>query len=157
MLVRWRLDDGSTAYVGGEFTSVRPSGSPLGTGEVARNHAYAVNVQTGELLPWDPDTNNTVQSIAVSGQTVYLGGTFGTVGDKTHARIAAVDAATGTPIQTFKAKTNGSVNALAIGPAGLYMGGAFRRPTRPRRTTWPRSTWPPAAWCPAGRRARTRR
>ena len=86
---------GSTAYVGGEFTSVRPSGSPLGTGEVVRNHAYAVNVQTGDLLPWDPNTNNTVQSIAVSGQTVYLGGTFGTVGDKTHARVAAVDATTG--------------------------------------------------------------
>ena len=116
---------GSTAYVGGEFTSVRPSGSPLGTGEVERNHAYAVNVQTGELLPWDPDTNNTVQSIAVSGQTVYIGGTFGTVGDKTHARVAAVDPTTGAPIQTFKAKTNGSVNALAIGTTGLYMGGAF--------------------------------
>jgi len=60
---------GSTAYVGGEFTSVRPSGSPLGTGEVVRNHAYAVNVQTGALLPWDPNTNNTVQSIVVSGGT----------------------------------------------------------------------------------------
>jgi len=116
---------GSTAYVGGEFTSVRPSASPLGTGEVVRNHAYAVNVQIGELLPWDPDANNTVQSIAVSGQTVYLGGTFGTVGDKTHARVAAVDATTGAPIQSFKAKTNGSVNALAIGPTGLYLGGNF--------------------------------
>jgi hypothetical protein len=116
---------GSTAYVGGEFTSVRPSGSPLGTGEVVRNHAYAVNVQTGALLPWDPNTNNTVQSIAVSGGTVYLGGTFGTVHGKTHARVAAVDAATGAPVQTFKAKTNGSVNGMAIGPNGLFLGGAF--------------------------------
>jgi hypothetical protein len=116
---------GSTAYVGGQFTSVRPSGSPLGTGEVARSHAYAVDVQTGALLPWDPNTNNTVQSIAVSGGTVYLGGTFGTVQGKTHARIAAVDATTGAPVQTFKAKTNGSVNALAVGPNGLFLGGAF--------------------------------
>ncbi len=116
---------GSTAYVGGEFTSVRPSGSPLGTGEVGRNHAYAINVDTGALLPWDPEANNTVQSIVVSGQTVYLGGTFGTVGGKTHARVAAVDGTTGAAIQTFKAKANGSVNAMAVGPNGLFLGGNF--------------------------------
>jgi trimeric autotransporter adhesin len=116
---------GSTAYVGGEFTSVRPSGSALGAGEVVRNHAYAVDVQTGALLPWDPNANNTVQSIVVSGGTVYLGGTFGTIQGKSHARVAAVDPTTGAPIQTFKAKTNGSVNAMAAGPNGLFLGGAF--------------------------------
>ena len=116
---------GSTAYLGGAFTSVRPSGDPVGTGEVARNHAAAINLETGALLPWDPNTNNTVQAIAVSGSTVYLGGTFGTVGGKTHARVAAVDAATGAAVQTFKAKTNGEVMSLAVGPSGLYLGGSF--------------------------------
>ena len=38
---------GSTAYLGGDFTSVRPSGDPAGTGEVARNHAAAINLETG--------------------------------------------------------------------------------------------------------------
>jgi outer membrane protein assembly factor BamB len=116
---------GSTAYLGGEFTSVRPSGDPVGTGEVARNHAAAIDLSTGALLPWDPNANSTVQTIAVSGSTVYLGGTFGTVGGKTHARVAAVDATTGVPDQVFKAKTNGEVMSLAVGPSGLYMGGAF--------------------------------
>jgi outer membrane protein assembly factor BamB len=116
---------GSTAYLGGEFTSVRPSRSPAGTGEVVRNHAAAIDLETGALLPWDPNANNTVQTIAVSGSTVYLGGTFGTVGGKTHARVAAVDATTGAPNQTFKAKTNGEVMSLAVGPSGLYMGGSF--------------------------------
>jgi PQQ-like domain len=116
---------GSTAYLGGDFTSVRPSGDPVGTGEVERNHAAAINVETGALLPWNPNTNNVVQAIAVSGQTVYLGGTFGTVGGKNHARVAAVDATTGAPIQTFKAKTNGEVMSLAVAPAGLFMGGNF--------------------------------
>ena len=116
---------GSTAYLGGEFTSVRPSGDPVGTGEVARNHAAAINLATGALLPWDPNANNTVQTIALNGQTVYLGGTFGTVGGKTHARVAAVDATTGAPLQAFKAKTNGEVMSLAVGPSGLYMGGSF--------------------------------
>jgi hypothetical protein len=116
---------GSTAYLGGEFTSVRPSGSPAGTGEVVRNHAAAIDLETGALLPWDPNANNTVQTIAVSGSTVYLGGTFGTVGGKTHARVAAVDATTGAPNQSFKAKTNGEVMSLAVGASGLYMGGSF--------------------------------
>ena len=135
---------GSTAYLGGEFTSVRPAGDALGTGEVARNHVAAIDLETGALLPWNPNTNNTVQTIAVAGSTVYLGGTFGTVGGKTHARVAAVDAITGAPIQTFKAKMNGEVMSLAVGTSGLYMGGNFTRPTRWRATTWPRSTSPPA-------------
>jgi outer membrane protein assembly factor BamB len=116
---------GSTAYLGGEFTSVRPSGDPAGTGEVVRNHAAAIDLATGALLPWDPEANNTVQTIAVNGQTVYLGGTFGTVAGKTHARVAAVDATTGAPIQTFMAKTNGEVMSMAVGATGLYLGGSF--------------------------------
>jgi trimeric autotransporter adhesin len=116
---------GSTAYMGGTFTSVRPSGDALGTGEVARNHAAAINVETGALLPWNPNANNTVQTIAVNGSTVYLGGTFGTVGGKTHTRIAAVDATTGGPIATFKGKANAEVMSLAVGATGLYAGGSF--------------------------------
>jgi trimeric autotransporter adhesin len=116
---------GSTAYLGGEFTSLRPSGNAIGTGEVARNHAAAIDVETGALLPWDPNANNTVQTIAVSGSTVYLGGTFGAVGGKTHTRLAAVDATTGAPIATFKAKANAGVMSLAVGTAGLYAGGSF--------------------------------
>ncbi|MEP6641633.1 MAG: hypothetical protein ABJB93_06960 [Gaiellales bacterium] len=116
---------GSTAYLGGLFTSVRPSGDAVGTGEVARNHAAAINVETGALLPWNPNANNTVQTIAVNGSTVYLGGTFGTVGGKTHTRIAAVDATTGAPIATFKGKANAEVMSLAVGTTGLYAGGSF--------------------------------
>jgi outer membrane protein assembly factor BamB len=117
--------NGSTAYLGGTFTSVRPSGDALGTGEVARNHAAAIDLETGTLLPWNPNANNMVQTIAVNGSTVYLGGTFGTVGGKTHTRIAAVDATTGAPIATFKGKSNAEVMSLAVGATGLYAGGSF--------------------------------
>jgi hypothetical protein len=116
---------GSTAYLGGEFTSVRPSGDALGTGEVARNHAAAIDVETGALLPWNPNANSTVQTIAVNGSTVYLGGSFGTVGGKTHTRLAAVDATSGAPIATFKAKASAEVMSLAVGTTGLYAGGSF--------------------------------
>src|SRR6266508_4250233 len=38
-------------YASGDFTSVRPPGAALGTGEVARNHLAAFNASTGDLLP----------------------------------------------------------------------------------------------------------
>jgi outer membrane protein assembly factor BamB len=118
---------GSTAYLGGQFTSVRPSGDPVGTGEVPRAHAAAIDLETGALLPWDPEPNNTVQTIAVdsTGTKVYLGGMFSQVGGKTHSRLAEVDALTGAPVSTFKAKTNGQVMSIAVGPNGLYAGGTF--------------------------------
>ena len=93
---------GSTAYIGGQFTSVRPAGDPAGTGEVARNRVAAINLSTGALLPWNPNASGTVQAIAASGSTVYLGGSFTQVGGKGHQRVAAVDATSGTPIAAFK-------------------------------------------------------
>ena len=41
---------GNSVYVGGQFTSVRPSGSPVGTGEVARNHLAAFDRASGAVL-----------------------------------------------------------------------------------------------------------
>ena len=59
---------GTTAYLGGAFTAMRPAGS---TGAATtRNHAAAVNLSTGALLPWNPNVNKTVNSLAVSGSTV---------------------------------------------------------------------------------------
>ena len=73
---------GDTAYLVGQFTSMRPYGDAAGTGEVTRNRAAAIDLSTGALLPWNPNANNTVQTLAVSGSTVYLGGLFSTVGGK---------------------------------------------------------------------------
>ncbi|HEU0195446.1 MAG TPA: hypothetical protein VFQ71_14670 [Gaiellales bacterium] len=116
---------GDTAYLGGQFTSMRPYGDPAGTGEVTRNHAAAIDLSTGGLLPWNPNANNTVQTLAVNGSTVYLGGLFSTVGGKNSKRLAAVDATTGSVIAAFKGSANAQVNDLAVGNGLLYLGGAF--------------------------------
>jgi len=116
---------GSVAYIGGKFTSVRPAGDPAGTGEVARNHVAAINLSTQTLLPWNPNTSGTVQAIAVSGSTVYLGGSFAKVGGKVHTDIAAVDATTGVPIAGFKAKANAAVMTLATNGTSVFAGGNF--------------------------------
>jgi hypothetical protein len=116
---------GTTAYIGGKFTSVRPAGAPLGTGEVTRNHVAAIDLSTGALLNWNPDANGTVQAIAVSGGTVYLGGSFTQVGGKGHQRLAAVDTNTGAPIAAWKPTADAQVLTLALAGSDVYAGGDF--------------------------------
>jgi hypothetical protein len=116
---------GSTVYIGGQFTAVRPAGAKSGTGNVTRNRVAAFNIQTGALLPWNPNASGTVQAIAVSGSTVFLGGSFTKVGGKGHQRLAAVDATTGAPIATFKPTMNAEVMTLSLSGSDVYAGGMF--------------------------------
>ncbi len=110
-------------YLGGKFTEVRPAGSS--SGGVTRNHAAALSLATGQVLPWDPNVNNTVQSIVGSGGTIYLGGSFTKVGNTSHSRLAAVNATSGAVVSSFKPKPDKAVNSLALGGGTLYAGGAF--------------------------------
>ncbi len=114
---------GTTAYIGGKFTSVRPAGAAAGTREIVRNHAAAVNLTTGAILPWNPNTNATVQTIAIDGTTVVLGGSFTKLGGKAAGRLAAVDATTGAKL--WSVKPDKQVNDVAIDNGTVYAGGAF--------------------------------
>ena len=116
---------GNTIYLGGKFTAMYPSGS-TGAGAVTRNHVAAIDLTTGELLPWDPNVSGAVSAIAVDGSTVYLGGTFSKVGAASRKNLAAVDATTGAVEAGFKAPSlNGGVMAVAVSGGELYAGGAF--------------------------------
>ena len=119
---------GTTAYIGGQFTSVRPAGAAAGTGEVTRNHAAAINLANGGVLPWNPDVSATVAAIYVNGSTVYLGGAFGSVGGKNRKDIAAVDSTTGALITGFKTTINAGVRAISMSNGQLYVGGTFTAP-----------------------------
>lgn len=112
-------------YIGGKFTSVRPAGDPAGTGEVPRNHVAAFDASTGALLSWNPNANGVVSSLAASGSSVYIGGSFSALGTSTRSRIGAVDATTGAVVATFKAKLNASPYSLAVSGGVLYAGGNF--------------------------------
>ena len=59
---------GNRAYLGGQFTSVRPAGAPAGSGEVTRNHVAAFNLTTGKVAQWNPNVNGTVRAIQVVGE-----------------------------------------------------------------------------------------
>ncbi|MEI7939658.1 MAG: MBG domain-containing protein [Verrucomicrobiota bacterium] len=112
--------DGTTVYVGGEFTGSSSFGG------LTRNRLAAVTAATGAVTAWDPNANNTVYALAVSGDgsTVCAGGQFTTVGGQTRNRIAAIDATTGTPT-TWNPNAGGIVRALAVSGWTTYAGGEF--------------------------------
>jgi hypothetical protein len=122
---------GSTAYIGGKFTSLRPAGAAAGSGEVTRNHAAAINLTTGALLPWNPNVNGVVSAIYVNGNNIYLGGSFGTVGGVSRKRVAAVNASAGALNTAFRVRNptlDAEVRAIELSNGHLYLGGAFTAP-----------------------------
>jgi hypothetical protein len=118
---------GTVAYLGGTFTSVRPAGDPPGTGEVPRSHAAAINVSTGDVLPWDPSPNGDVRAIVVSGGVAYLGGSFSAAGGAPAGNLAAVDTNAGARVSGWPGSANAQVNALALRAGVLFAGGDFSR------------------------------
>jgi hypothetical protein len=110
-------------YIAGSFTHVRPPGGA--GGDVVRNHAAAFDAATGKLLEWNPNANGTVSSLAVSGSTVYLGGSFNTVRGEARAHVAAVGIPRGRA-STWNPGANGIVHTIVPDSAGnVYLGGTF--------------------------------
>lgn len=118
------LTVGGTTYLAGAFTAVRPAGAAPGSREVSRPHLAAVDAATGALRSWAPRVNGTVESLAVRGDTIYLGGSFTAVNGQPRKNVAAVSASTGT-LTPFRADAAGAVKALVATSSRLYLGGAF--------------------------------
>ena len=116
---------GSTAYIGGDFTAVRPAGKAAGKSTVARQHAAAVDLTTGALLPWNPAPDGNVRAIAATGTSVYLGGEFQNAGGASADHIAAVDPNTGKHLAAWTGSANDWVLALAVSGNVVYAGGKF--------------------------------
>ncbi len=121
---------GSTVYLGGYFTCIglNTSGFCNGPNDVPRNDVAAVTTGgTGTVTPWDPDlddTDGTVNAIAVSGSTVYLGGQFTNVGVTTRNKAAAVNNTNGAATD-WNPNLNGNVHAIAVSGNNVYLGGYF--------------------------------
>lgn len=106
--------------------SVEPSavGPPFGVKLVARD------LDTGVALPFaDPvilgSPGVSVNALAATGNTVYLGGDFTTVNGQRRWRAAAVDGVTGA-LQPWAPLVGGQVRALAASGGAIGVGGFFR-------------------------------
>lgn len=117
---------GNVVYAGGSFSQTRPAGAAPGTNLTPRSNILAYDVRTGALLPFAPQINGTVRSMALSpdGATLYVGGTFTKVGTATRFNVAAFSTATGELSATFKPAIGGSyVNAIVATESTVYFGG----------------------------------
>ena len=93
---------GGTVYAGGDFTTI---------GGTTRNYLAAINVSDGSLTSWDPNADNTVNTLAVSGSTLYAGGGFVAIGGQLRANLAVFDA----PISPRSGPLTGGTIVTIIG------------------------------------------
>ena len=106
---------GSTLYLGGDFSSIN--------GQSFSNLA-AVNASNGQPLPWTPNPNFGVLSLAADDSAIYVGGNFQSISSSTRNRIAAFDLTT-RDLLSWDPNANGSVYAIVPSGSTVYVGGDF--------------------------------
>ena len=117
---------GNVLYVGGEFTSVN--------GGTTRNRIAAVSATTGTVTAFNPNASTAgsqVNALALdtATSTLYVGGSFTTIGGASRARLAALSTATGLAT-SFNPNINSAftqVSSLALDTTNsvIYAGGNF--------------------------------
>ena len=103
-------------YIGGLFTTV---------GNTGIFRAAHINSDGSPDTSWKPNPNGSVDAIAVSGSTVYLGGRFTKLGSKTRSCAAAVDRKG--VVQAWNPRFNGFVSSIAVSGSSVYIGGGFTK------------------------------
>jgi trimeric autotransporter adhesin len=110
------VPDGSGGwYIGGDFTMV---------GTLARNRIAHILGSGAVESSWDPNADDTVFCLSVSGSKVYAGGDFSQIGGQPRNRVAALDATTGTAT-SWNPNSNSTVYTLAVYGSKIYVGGEF--------------------------------
>jgi hypothetical protein len=99
----------TTVYVGGRFTNAGPA---------VRNNLCALDINTGMATAWNPEIVNPLGeplALLLSGNSLYVGGFFESVGGVSRNNLAALDAVTGQATSwNPSTEFNGTVNALAV-------------------------------------------
>jgi beta-propeller uncharacterized protein DUF5122 len=110
--------EGSTLYVGGDFSS---------TGQISRHSLVALDASTGAAdSSFTTDTDGTVDVLLASAVTLYVGGEFTHVAGLPANSVAAVDLAGGQPVPGFLAPSGvGPVHHLSLVGSMLYASGGY--------------------------------
>lgn len=120
-VVRAMAVDGSTLYIGGQFTSA--GGQP-------RTVVAALDLATGLALPWNPTvagdqyTAPEVDALATNADTVFMSGYFLSVGSQAVPGLAALDKVTGVARNWISAD-GGLVSQFTAVGNQVWVGGRF--------------------------------
>jgi hypothetical protein len=111
----------NTLFIAGSFESV--GGAP-------RQYLAAVDIETGQVLPWAPELDSSVRAIQWHGGAVYVGGTFTSINGVSRSGIAALDPVTGSASawNPHLDGTNGGgaeIRSLMINNSAAFVGGWF--------------------------------
>src|SRR5207244_9239746 len=71
-----------------------------------------------------PNPNGQVETLALAGSTLYVGGGFNGIGGQARNGLAALDAANG-GVTSWNPHPNGVVYSLAVSGSTVYAGGGF--------------------------------
>ncbi len=118
---------GSTLYIGGSFTQLTPPKRSAATAMTVGNLA-AIDVTTGKpVATWQAQTNGRVLGLALSpdGSRIYAAGAFTTVNGHRHARLVALDPATGSDDPSWRPSADKTVRAITATATTVYVGGDF--------------------------------
>ena len=109
---------GNTLYISGPFLNI---------GASSRKYLAAVDATTGAVLSWNPNvsySDGAPTQILLSGNTLYVAGTFTQIGGQARNNVAALNATTGA-VLSWNPNPDGVVNAMALSGSNLYLGGGF--------------------------------
>ena len=112
------LVTGNTVYAAGSWEQVAG---------VARSGLAALDAATGAALPWDPHVTGSVETMAASDTTLYIGGRYLTaVAGEARAGLAAFDLGSGQALPWAPQMTSvGALTSLLVANRRVYIGGAF--------------------------------
>lgn len=93
---------------------------------VPRNYAAALDADSGDLLPFDPQPDAVVVDLALQGDTLCMAGSFRKLGGYSRWRLAEFDAVTGS-LLPWTCNANASVNYMIPLPDQIFVSGLADR------------------------------
>jgi PKD repeat protein len=117
---------GTTMVLGGAFSTARNDDSSV---QLTRNNLLAFDIGTGHIsTTFVPNPNGTVRKVmaAPDGTSVYVAGSFTSIGGVARTNLARVRVSDGAVLSTFNSGTiSGQVRDLALVNGRLWLAGAF--------------------------------
>src|SRR5262245_32376589 len=151
---------GARLFAGGAFTTVHDANPSVSRSSLAAFAASDGTVQNFNVAVTGTNPFVWTMALNATGNNLYIGGRFGSVGGQTKGNLAAVTALAGTgTLLGFNPNVDGTVRAVAVSFDGtIYAGGEFTTVNvgglRPRLATASRRSTAAASSTTTGTRAR---